>query len=106
MNAPTLFDTVAPHPRARYTDPPASYLAAHLADPGTVTLVNAIRNVLSRSDRAHTQHEIARKVEIVFPGRWQADTIRTACARADLELVETVKIAGRSYGRYQLRRES
>lgn len=116
MNGPTLFDLppaparttkVREHervirPRARRTDPGSSYSAARLAAAGDVSLVDAIRHVVALSPRPLTQFQIAAEVGRVFPARWQPDSIRTACARARLKLVDRIEIDRRWYSRYQL----
>lgn len=76
MTAPTLFDM----PLARATDPRPAHLAAAKVRPGNAALVKAIRAFLIENGPS-TAFEIADALE----GRWQHDSIRSACARAGLE---------------------
>ena len=66
-------------PRARQTDPPTAHNAASLTQPGNHTLTKTIRNYVWTHGPS-TSFEIADALQ----GRWQHDTIRTACARAGL----------------------
>lgn len=101
---PTLFDV---EPAARSTDPAASHAAARTVRPANNELVAAIRAVV-RAAGPTTQHTIAQCVMEDHPGRWQADTIRTACnpSRSGLVLVGNTNddgVTGRGYGIYDLK---
>jgi hypothetical protein len=98
----TVLVEVLPHPRARHTDPSSSHEAATRIRTGNGALIAAIRDTLAAAGRPLTQYEIAEQVGRAWPGRWQADSIRTACARARLELVDRVQVEGRWYSRYRL----
>lgn len=78
MAQPSLFD-----PRARTSDPSTSHLAAVRVRPGNAELVKAIRQYVYEYGPS-TAFEIADSLE----GRWQHDTIRSACARAGLDKVD------------------
>ena len=69
-----------PLPRARVTDPLTAAAAARDVEPGNTALVAAIRSYVYRYGPA-TAFEIAD----ALAGRWQHDTIRSACARARLD---------------------
>lgn len=81
-----LFDVDAP-PRARTTDPSTSHEAAEVIAPGNSELVEAIRKYVTKYGMA-TAWQIAAGVRAANPGRWQEDSIRSACARADLVKLE------------------
>jgi hypothetical protein len=76
----SLFD----QPRARFTDPDTSRMAAEIVSPGNGALINAIRKCVYLYGPL-TAWEIADKVAGT---RWQYDTVRSACARAGLRKIE------------------
>lgn len=79
-------------PLARNSDPVSSREAAESVKPGNSALVNAIREAVRDGELllgAVTAFQIARRVEEMFPGRWDEGSIRTACKRAGLVAVDT-----------------
>ena len=70
-------------PAARHTDPNTSRIAAETVKPGNGDLIKAIRQYVFEHGPS-TGFEIAAALE----GRWGADTVRTACARAGLRKIE------------------
>ena len=74
-------------PIARTSDPPASHIAAQTVSACNSDLVMAIRRAV-RAMGSGTHYEIADSVNERWPSRWSEATIRTACARANLEQCE------------------
>ena len=95
----TLFDMPVanggayPRARARASDPATAHLAAAVVNSGNTAQVEAIRAAV-RWLGPSTAWQIAAEVRRIHGDRWQPDSIRTACARANL----TKQPGGRSPG--------
>jgi hypothetical protein len=80
-------------PRARASDPSSSHEAAAIIKPANAEMVQAIRKAVWTLG-ASTAFEIAQEVDRTNPGRWQPDSLRTACSRAGLVKFEGGRTPG------------
>lgn len=73
---PTLFD----EPRARHRDPDTSHRARASVAPAIPALRQAVLNACTRFSPS-SAFDIARRVEVAAPGRWDEGTIRGEVSR-------------------------